>query len=254
MRSAGIDIGSRTVKLAIVRDNELIYSGKKENSFNPQKVCTELLQGQSYDRIVATGYGRHLFGNQFKCGTISEIKAFALGCRHLAPSTRTILDIGGQDVKVISLDDSGQMARFEMNDKCAAGTGRFLEIMAMALGYTLTDFSEVAGTAPKAANINSMCTVFAESEVISSVAAGDRRDEIALGIHRAVVNRVVQMLKRIGVEDDLLFVGGVAYNSCIRELLQRDLNRQIQIPEDPQIVGALGCALAASTELQSVSM
>ncbi|MDZ7264639.1 MAG: 3-hydroxyacyl-ACP dehydratase, partial [candidate division KSB1 bacterium] len=144
MKSAGIDIGSRTVKLVVLEDGKITHIRKGENSFDPLKVCAEFLQGVDYDVITATGYGRHLFSQHYPCEVISEIKAFASGARHLFPNCRTILDIGGQDTKAISLAVDGKLLKFEMNDKCAAGTGRFLEIMAMALGYSLTDFGQAA--------------------------------------------------------------------------------------------------------------
>jgi len=245
MRSAGIDIGSRTVKLVIVENGEVTHRAFAENSFSPIEVCRGILDGQHYDRIMATGYGRHLFGDAFGAETISEIKAFALGVRRLCPSARTVLDIGGQDVKAISLDERGRMGKFEMNDKCAAGTGRFLEIMAMALGCSLAEFAELGASAANAETINSMCTVFAESEVVSSVARGAPRDEIARGIHEAVVRRTINMLKRVGINDDLVFVGGVAQNRFMGELLRSELQREVVVPEMPQLAGALGCALAA---------
>ncbi|MDZ7319104.1 MAG: acyl-CoA dehydratase activase [candidate division KSB1 bacterium] len=243
MKSAGIDIGSRTVKLVVLEDGKITHIRKGENSFDPLKVCAEFLQGVDYDVITATGYGRHLFSQHYPCEVISEIKAFASGARHLFPNCRTILDIGGQDTKAISLAVDGKLLKFEMNDKCAAGTGRFLEIMAMALGYSLTDFGQAACQAKRSEKISSLCTVFAESEVISLVAKGAVREDVSLGIHQGIVTRSIGMLQRVSIEDDVVFVGGVAYNPCMKNLLQEKLGRTVLIPEDPQIVGALGCAL-----------
>lgn len=247
MKSAGIDIGSRTIKLVVIEDGKLTLVRKGENSFDPLKVCAEFLKDVEYDVITATGYGRHLFAQHYPCEVISEIKAFATGAKHLFPSCRTILDIGGQDTKAISLAADGKLLKFEMNDKCAAGTGRFLEIMAMALGYSLTDFGQAACTANKAEKISSLCTVFAESEVISLVAKGAVREEVALGIHQGIVSRSIGMLQRVSIQADVVFVGGVAYNPCMRNLMQEKLGRTVLIPEDPQIVGALGCAIAGQS-------
>jgi (R)-2-hydroxyacyl-CoA dehydratese activating ATPase len=244
MISAGIDIGSRTVKLVVLESDKLIDQKIVENSFNPIEICSDLLTNHHCDKITATGYGRHLFASHFNCDVISEIKAFAMGVRKVVPSVRTILDIGGQDTKVISLNNQGQLLKFEMNDRCAAGTGRFLEIMAMALGYSLDDFSKAAYDAPKSEQINSMCTVFAESEIISLVARGAARAEVALGIHQAIVNRTVSMMKRVTVRNDIVFVGGVANNSSMCGLVEELLRQSIVVPETPQIFGALGCALA----------
>jgi (R)-2-hydroxyacyl-CoA dehydratese activating ATPase len=243
MKSAGIDIGSRTVKLVIVENSRFLHFVIRENTFDPLSLCKEMMAGLEFDRIIATGYGRHLFAGKFKCDIISEIKAFSIGARARFPSCRTILDIGGQDIKAISLDSDGRMCKFEMNDKCSAGTGRFLEIMAMALGCSLADFSNIALTAQKSEKINSMCTVFAESEVISLLAKGARREDVALGIHLAIMNKARAMVHRVSIQPDLVFVGGVARNKCVAKLLEDTLKLPVHIPDDPQIIGALGCAL-----------
>lgn len=243
MISAGLDIGSRTIKLVVANDGIIVRRRVEENSFKPLEITDFLLDGIDYDTIYATGYGRHLISRHLNCANISEIKAMALGAHALFPECRTILDIGGQDTKAISLDENGCLHKFEMNDRCAAGTGRFLEIMAMALGYLLDDFSFSAQSASKAEKINNMCAVFAESEIISLVSQGADRGEIALGIHQAIARRTITMLNRISVRSDLVFVGGVAKNRCLREILEKQLKVHIKVPEDPQIVGAYGCAL-----------
>jgi (R)-2-hydroxyacyl-CoA dehydratese activating ATPase len=243
MTSAGIDIGSRTIKLVVCEDDKMVISKKRENSFHTLSVCDELLCDIKYESITATGYGRHLFKRNHDAQVISEIKAFAIGARKVFPSCRTILDIGGQDIKAISLDQAGCLRKFEMNDKCSAGTGKFLEIMAMALGFELTEFGKAAMCAPKAEKINSMCTVFAESEVVSMVARGASRDEVALGLLQSIVIRARSMLSRVQIENDFVFVGGVAFNPCVKKLLEESLLKVVRIPDDPQIIGAYGCAL-----------
>jgi predicted CoA-substrate-specific enzyme activase len=227
----------------LFKDGKTHAIRKAENSFDTLKVCKELLNGLSYDTITSTGYGRHFFEEHFKCEVISEIKAFAIGSKYILPSCRTILDIGGQDTKAISLDEKGHMKKFEMNDKCAAGTGRFLEIMAMALRYTLDEFGENALSADESVSINSMCTVFAESEVVSILARGADRAKVARGIHQSIVSRSLSLLRRVNIENEILFAGGVAFNTCIIHLLELQLQRKIFIPPDPQIIGALGAAL-----------
>lgn len=244
MISAGIDIGSRTIKLVVVQDQQIKKIIKAENSFDTMKVCRNLLNDTSYDVITATGYGRHLFAKHYPGEVISEIKAFALGARHLVPTCRCVLDIGGQDTKAISLDENGKMRKFEMNDKCAAGTGRFLEIMAMTLQYTLEEFGAAAMGAGESVNISSMCTVFAESEVVSLLASGASRASVARGIHQAIVVRSAAMIRRTGMSGVLVFAGGVARNECISALLKEQLQCEILVPEDPQITGALGAALS----------
>jgi len=246
MISAGIDIGSRTVKIAVSENGRIIHTKKMINSFNPVETCREILDGIDYDSLIATGYGRHLIKSHFNCDVVSEIKAFAAGAFALSDGCRTILDIGGQDTKAISIDEQGNVLKFEMNDKCAAGTGRFLEVMASALGFTLDEFSVSALSAAKGEQINNTCTVFAESEVISLVTKGVQRNEIALGIHKSMSSRAVSLLKRVSVKNNIVFAGGVALNSCMKSLIEADLGQNIVIPEDPQIIGAAGCALIGS--------
>lgn len=243
MISAGIDIGSRTIKLVTFDGTGIISSDIRPNSYNTIDICMDMLNQVDYDGIISTGYGRHLFSRHFKCEEISEIKAFTMGTFHTMPQCRTILDIGGQDTKAISIDNNGKILKFEMNDKCAAGTGKFLEIMANAMEFTMEEFIDSASSAQKSEPINSMCTVFAESEVISLVGRGALRDEVSLGIHKAIVKRSVSMLKRVSTGDHIAFVGGVANNRCIKVLLGHELHTAISVPENPQIIGALGCAL-----------
>jgi len=240
--SAGIDIGSRTVKVCFLDDGNIVYSAIAENSFEPLDICRRLLDGLKYDTITATGYGRHLFASRHDCDTITEIKAFALGVGASMNNCRTILDIGGQDIKAIALDDKLHVIKFEMNDRCSAGTGRFLEIMAMALGCGMEEFSEMAFNAKGPVKINSMCTVFAESEVISLLSQGAKREEVAAGIHVSIIAKVKSMLQRVGIKEQLVFVGGVARNKAVVSILEKTLGFKVAIPDNPQIMGALGCA------------
>ncbi len=246
MISAGLDIGSRTVKFIVMENSELVFSRKAVTSFNPLETARELMHDVKYDVIAATGYGRHLAKAKFNCIVISEIKAFALGARSLAAGCRAILDIGGQDIKAISLDEAGNMDKFEMNDKCAAGTGRFLEIMAAISGFSLEEFSKSALSADQAETINSTCTVFAESEVISLINQGSDRNKVALGIHKSIISRSATILKRVSPAGDIFFAGGVALNECMRKLLASEMDRQVIVSPDPQIAGAIGAALYAA--------
>ncbi|HEX2967364.1 MAG TPA: acyl-CoA dehydratase activase, partial [Syntrophorhabdaceae bacterium] len=223
MRSSGIDIGSRTVKLAVLEDGEIVLSRKAPVTHDPLEAVCRLIEDVDLGVITATGYGRHLVRKRLNSSVISEIKAFALGARKFSLDCRTILDIGGQDTKVIALDEKGDMSTFEMNDKCAAGTGRFLEIMAVALGYNLEEFSTAALSAGNAARINSTCAVFAESEVISLTYQGTPREEVALGIHKAIISRCSSMLKRIVAPGPILLAGGVALNECVRVLIGKEM-------------------------------
>ncbi len=243
MRCAGIDIGSRSIKLVVVENNSIVETRQSDSGFDQMPNVRKMLNGLAFDRIMATGYGRHLFELEHDAPTVTEIKAYAVGAKKLFPQTRSILDIGGQDTKAIALNDEGKILKFEMNDRCAAGTGKFLEIMARALGYDIGSFGQDAMNARKDIHISSMCTVFAESEVTSLLAKGEDRREVALGLHSSVARRAIGMLKRVSVSDALVFAGGVAKNPCMVRLLKTMLNQEILIPHEPQFVGALGAAL-----------
>ena len=202
-----------------------------------------------FDRILATGYGRHFFETYFDVPTVTEIKAFAQGAKAIFPECRTILDIGGQDTKVIALDKKGSVSKFEMNDRCAAGTGMFLEVIAKTLGYDLDEFGKEALNAKANIQINSMCTVFAQSEVTSLLAKRQGRKDISRGIHMAILNRTLSLLKRVSTEPDIVFAGGVAKNPCLKYLLDTTLGSEVRIPDDPQMVGAYGAAIIARDQL-----
>lgn len=244
-RSVGIDIGSRTTKVAFLEDGRLTGFGITETGIFPLKQAEALLAGHDWDRLTATGYGRHLAHESLDCPVITEIKAYALGARHFFPNCRTVIDVGGQDSKAIRVGARGH-DDFEMNDRCAAGTGKFLEVMAHTLGSDISDFGKEALKADRAASISSMCTVFAESEVVSLIARGEKPANIALGLHESILNRLMTMLGRVGTDEDIVFAGGVAKNPCMVTLLQRRLGKPVLVPEEPQIVGAVGAALSAN--------
>ena len=243
---AGIDIGSRSIELVLLQDGQVVHWDLLPTTFDPLGQCRRLLEGLPPVRIVATGYGRKLLAEHLGhhlVTAITEIQAYALGAHHLYPGVRTVLDIGGQDTKAISLSEAGKVVKFEMNDRCAAGTGKFLEFMATALQVPLEDFGGFALTADKRIQINSMCTVFAESEATSLMARGERPANIALGLHLAIVQRTLAMLRRVGAVEPMLFAGGVAHNPCVRALLEEHLGLPVIVPDQPDLVGALGAAL-----------
>jgi predicted CoA-substrate-specific enzyme activase len=192
---------------------------------------------------VATGYGR--ISVPFADKKVTEISCHALGAYKLFPDTRTVVDIGGQDSKVIQVGPAGKVLDFAMNDKCAAGTGRFLEVMAAKLKVPLSQMGSLSMGANGEVRISSVCTVFAESEVISLVAKNHPKEEIIRGIHRAIVNRVWSMVKTLGVKRELTMSGGVAKNRGVVALLEEKLGHPIQVYQEPQIVGGLGAALYA---------
>lgn len=239
----GIDLGSRTIKVAAIQNGVLRDWQLVESGFDPHAQALTLLDKYMPTQVTATGYGRHLARKHFAQHVITEIKAHALGARHYFPDCRLIVDVGGQDSKVIALDREGRVLNFQMNDKCAAGTGRFLEIMATSLGYRLGEFGEAAAQATEEVVIGSMCAVFAESEVVSLRNRGCPPEAIARAIHRSVVDRLASMLERIGLAEFLVFSGGVARNSVLTEMLSKRLGIPVVTPERPEIVGALGAAL-----------
>lgn len=244
---AGIDIGSRTIALVEWDGERVARSEVVDTGTDPLGHARSLMEGRAYARLVATGYGRHLAAErELADEVISEIKAYGLGACHLYPDAGTILDIGGQDSKVIRVGPGGKVLRFEMNDRCAAGTGRFLENMAHALGMKVDQFGPHALEAGgRSVRISSMCTVFAESEVVSLIARGEDSRRVALGLHQAIVDRVSGMVRRTGVAERFIFAGGVAHNRCLQQLFSEALGVPLTVPDEPQTVGALGAALYA---------
>lgn len=197
--------------------------------------------------VIATGYGR--VSIEFADKRVTEITCHGRGAHYFNPSVRTIIDIGGQDSKVIRLNDKGRVVDFAMNDKCSAGTGRFLEVMASALEVELSGLAELSDGAQNIVSISSMCTVFAESEVVSLIARGLPREDIALGLHQSIADRTAGLVQRVGLEEPVMMTGGVARNSAVVRALNEKLKTSIIIPPEPQIAGALGAALLAEEEI-----
>jgi predicted CoA-substrate-specific enzyme activase len=217
-----------------------------DSGFDPQEVCAGLVGSGTQDLVVATGYGRHAAAAGLGTEVITEIKAYGIGAWRLFPGAATVLDIGGQDTQVVLLGAEGRVTDFEMNDKCAAGTGKFLEVMARALGYGLEEIGEAALSAPGnggGVRISSMCTVFAESEVTGLLHRGEDRARIALGLHESIARRTLGMLKRVGARGPLVFAGGVARNQAMVALIAEGFGGEVLVPAECQIVGALGAAL-----------
>ena len=249
----GVDLGSRTIKVAAIDGARLVDFQIAESGYDPHRQSLEMIKGYHPARIIATGYGRHLAKRHFADDVITEIKAHALGARHFFSECRCIVDVGGQDTKVIALDEKGRVLNFQMNDKCAAGTGRFLEIMASSLGYSLSEFGAEALKGKGDVRISNMCTVFAESEVISLKNHETHPADIARAVHLSIIERLVAMLARVGYSDTVVFTGGVAKNPAAVNLLQERLDIAILVPEPPDIVGALGAALHGEADSASGS-
>ncbi len=241
---AGIDVGSRYIKYAVL-ENGVPRFLREETGYDPLVVCKRLIGETAPDRILATGYGRHLLSADMGIDTITEIKAVARGARQVFPSCRSIIDIGGQDTKAVLLRVDGTVENFEMNDRCAAGTGKFLEIMAHALGYSVRDFG-LHREGDRQVGISSLCTVFAESEVITLIGKGVKREVIATALHSSIITRILPLTKRVGIMDDVVFAGGCARDACLRGMLSERLGREVLVHTDPDVLSAYGAALCAS--------
>ena len=196
---------------------------------------------------VYTGYGREFLGDDG--AAVTEITCHARGAHHLDPAVRTVIDIGGQDSKVIRLSESGAVETFAMNDKCAAGTGRFLEMMARSLEISIDELGPVSLQSKENIEISSMCSVFAESEVISLIAQNKEIADIAHGIHKAIAGKAMSLLKRVGLNPGYMMTGGVAKNPGVVAVLEEQLGEKLHIYEEPEIVGALGAALYGLEEI-----
>ncbi|MGI9953416.1 acyl-CoA dehydratase activase [Moorellaceae bacterium AZ2] len=251
--TAGLDLGSLSTKAAIVREGQLVSFAVLPTGRGGAQVAERALeealakaglQRGDVQSIVATGYGR--ISVPFADRRVTEITCHARGVYHLWPDTATVIDIGGQDSKVIRLGPGGKVADFVMNEKCAAGTGRFLEVMARALEVDIERMGELSLKALKGAPISNTCTVFAESEVVSLLAEGRPVEEIIRGLHDAVAERVAAMAERVGWQEPVAMTGGVAKNIGVVRSLEERLATSLRLPEEPQIMGALGAALLAA--------
>ncbi len=250
MYTLGVDIGSTTSKAVILEDGEKIVAssivvatvgtaGVEEavkNVLNSSK-----LELKDIKSVVATGYGRMNYDlADYK---VSELTCHALGVHKEFPNVRTVIDIGGQDAKVISLAANGKMTNFVMNDKCAAGTGRFLDVMANILNLQIDELEIEALKSENPANISSTCTVFAESEVISQLATGSNIPDLVAGICKSVAIRVAALAKRVGIVEEVCMSGGVAKNSGVRNAMSKELGVDIVFSKNAQLMGALGAAI-----------
>jgi predicted CoA-substrate-specific enzyme activase len=248
MISVGIDIGSTATK-AVVFNGEILGQALLPTGWDPKEAGLLAFQGaldmagiteDRVEHIVGTGYGR--ISLPVFTRRVTEITCHARGAHHLHPGTRTVIDIGGQDCKVISLNTDGSVADFIMNDKCAAGTGRFLQVMAGILDVSLDELGALAAGA-EPAPLSSMCTVFAESEVIGLLARGTGKGSIAAGIIDTIARRIQGLAGRVPLMEIVTFTGGIAQNSDICKTIAVSLGARLHVPANPQFVGALGAAL-----------
>lgn len=248
----GYDIGSRNIKLAIMgRNGDILFADYLDTGVNPSEAVDALSRKALQNPLVArgeavmayaTGYGRKLL----VCDkTVSEISCHALGVRSFLPSVHTILDIGGQDCKAISLSPEGQVLDFVMNDKCAAGTGRFLEMVALRLGIGCHELGALAAGSGHNIRLSSTCVVFAESEITGLIAVGASPADIVRAVHISISERIVSQLNQLKWQTPVVFTGGVALNQDLKDIMAQILKTELLIPPDPELTGALGAAIMA---------
>ena len=254
MITAGVDIGSLSADVVILKDDEILsYSVIPTGADSPataRKAVEAALDGTGLARedlefIVSTGYGRVVvpFANK----NVTEISCHAKGANWFFPNARTILDMGGQDCKAIRCDQTGKVTNFVMNDKCAAGAGRSMEVVAKLLDVRLDDIGRLSLDVKEApATISSMCTVFAKSEILALLRRGTHKNDILAGSCQALVNRVSNLLTRVGMAEQFVITGGIAKNIGVVSRIEKELNiKALPLQPDPQIAGALGAALFA---------
>lgn len=250
----GVDSGSLTAKAVIMdRNRRIISSNVAQLGFVSKKALQTAVDGalglanlafSDMAYVVATGYGRLAYADADR--EITEISCHARGAHYLLPDVRTVIDIGGQDSKIISVGPSGSFTNFAMNEKCAAGTGKFLQVMATALGVELEQIGELSLQAQNELHISSTCTVFAETEVISLVAQEHALPDILAAIHESIASRMLTLAGRVTLTEPVMMTGGVARNVGLVKTLERVLNIDVNVSGDPQIAGAIGAAMFAA--------
>ncbi|HEY3397449.1 MAG TPA: acyl-CoA dehydratase activase [Armatimonadota bacterium] len=255
---AGLDIGSVAAKAVVwdYRAAQLAGTALQPTGWEPAESGRVVLQAalaeagateDSLEALVVTGYGRGLWHGSGV--VLTEITCLARGVRAVAPTARTVFDLGGQDTKALVLDDAGALADFAVNDRCAAGTGRFLEMAGQRLGLAASELSESALGASAAVRLSSLCAVFAESEIVGLLAAGVARDQIARGLCEAVAQQVLSLAGRLDYRGPFVLVGGVARSRAVQEALERALGEPVAVPEQPQLIVARGAALLAADSI-----
>ncbi len=257
---AGIDIGSTMTKAAIVGDDGVVSHVIGPTGPGQRKLAGEVMR-QALDRaglafeaisyLVATGYGR--INVPFADRQITEISGHARGVNALFSKARTVIDIGGQDVKGIKIDTKGKPVDFVMNDKCAAGTGRFLEVIAETLGIAMGDLGKIAARSSNPVRISSLCTVFAAQEVSSRLSEGTELADLVAGIHLSVAERILRTVSRISIEKEVVITGGGAMDENLVRVLSEKLGYEVQVPPEPLITGAVGAAMLGRDRFQAAA-
>lgn len=259
MLTCGVDIGARSIDIVLFDGAQIVESIVIDTGAFPRENALEAYRNllrsadvtsSDVDRTVATGYGRNYFDEADRSAT--EILCHAKGVAYLFPSVRTIIDIGGQDSKMIEVGVGGRVLNFVMNDRCAAGTGKFIEIVANTLNITLEETGKVVQGVNEICDISSMCAVFAESEIIGLLHKGVARKVILRGVFRSVARRTLGMAGKVGLRNDIIFTGGVARNEGVLQALKQETGiDEIKVPHEPQITGALGAAIIAMEDLKN---
>jgi len=255
MTIGGIDCGSKMTKVVLLKDGEVLAKAMTVTGFDQEegvRKCMDLalkeagLSLDGLDGVGATGTGRKVVS--FRTKDITEVGSAAKASVYLHPAARTVVDVGAEEGRGIRCDETGKVIDFAVNEKCAAGAGAFTEAMARALEVSLEDFAQLSLKSQKAVPMNAQCAVFAESEVVSLVHAKTPKEDIARAVHDAIASRISSMLRRVGIEREVVVIGGLALNPGFIDSLKRDLEMDVHVPPDPQYAGALGAAVAAGAK------
>lgn len=255
MLTCGVDIGSRSIEIVLFDGAAIVETTVANSGSSPvenaKKAFSDTLSAAGVKReevakVVATGYGRNYFKEADKVS--SEILCHAKGVSYLFPTACTVIDIGGQDSKMISLDSNGKVSNFVMNDRCAAGTGKFIEMVSLMLDVPLDRMGTVTEGSNEVCEISSMCAVFAESEIIGLTQGGTAVDVVLRGVFRSVAKRTLAMSGKVGLTADVVFTGGVARNTGVVRAIEHETGLKLLVPPEPQITGALGAAIIAASK------
>ena len=256
MITAGIDCGAKNTKTVIIKDGKIVGKGKVLTGFDQEKAVEQSLamalkdagiSKEDIQKICATGSGKK--GAKLANDSVNEIKAMSKGAHHFFPNARTVADVGAEEGRAAKIDEKGNPVDFAINEKCAAGAGAFIEAMARALEVTVEEMGPLCLQSDKEIPMNAQCAIFAESEVVGLIHAKTDKPDISKAIHDSMASRVVSMIRRIGVNEDLVMIGGVGYNPGFIAAMQRELKVQkICIPDEPEYGAAVGAAVVAAEE------
>jgi benzoyl-CoA reductase subunit D len=256
MITAGIDFGVKTIKSAILKDGEIMGMGSALTGFDQEKAAEESLAKalelaglarDEVEKIGGTGSGKKSI--KIAHWEVNDIKAMAKGANYFFPNARTVVDVGAEEARAIKIDEDGNVVDFSINDKCASGTGAFIEAMARALEVSLEEIGTLALKSDKEIPINAQCVIFAESEVVGLIHAKTEKCHVSKAIHDAMASRIVSMIRRVGINKDIAMLGGVAHNPGLVDAMKRELRvERLYIPDAPEFGAAVGAAVVAAEE------